>query len=122
MVPNHLHLSIFFQDHRSRPPHHLRRARLFPRLEDPRLQDGFRMQRSRKHAYFSYIHKDDFTEVECEAVFQNFLDALLQVTTKLEDVTLQTSGKHYNVHLRPVESPAREEMPRVTPPIGNFYF
>jgi hypothetical protein len=63
------------------------------------------------HAYFSpYFHKDDFTELNAanEALFQNFLDALLQVTTKLENVTLQTGGKHYNVQLGPVKSPAEK--------------
>lgn len=37
---------------------------------------------------------------------------------------LQTGGKHYNVHLAPVPSPAREAEPRREPPggLGNFYF
>jgi nucleoside-diphosphate-sugar epimerase len=77
------------------------------------------------HAYFSsYVHKDDFAELNSanEALFENFLDALLQVTSSLENVTLQTGGKHYNVHLSPVPSPAREEDPRIVPPMGNFYF
>ncbi|KAG4444237.1 hypothetical protein IFR05_000334 [Cadophora sp. M221] len=77
------------------------------------------------HAYFSsYVHKDDFAELNKanEDLFQNFLDSLIQVAPKLENCTLQTGGKHYNVHLGPVESPARESMPRVEGPIGNFYF
>jgi nucleoside-diphosphate-sugar epimerase len=77
------------------------------------------------HAYFSsYVHKDDFTELNQanEALFRNFLDALLAVAPKLQNCTLQTGGKHYNVHLGPVPSPAREAEPRRESPIGNFYF
>lgn len=77
------------------------------------------------HAYFSsYIHKDDFTELNNanQTLFENFLDALLAVAPKLENCTLQTGGKHYNVHLMPVPSPAREAEERRESPIGNFYF
>lgn len=77
------------------------------------------------HAYFSsYVHKDDFTELNQanQALFENFLDALLAVAPKLESCVLQTGGKHYNVHLMPVPSPAREVEPRAESPIGNFYF
>lgn len=77
------------------------------------------------HAYFSsYIHKDDFAELNTanETLFSNFLDALLAVAPSLENCTLQTGGKHYNVHLGPVPSPAREEDPRRESPIGNFYY
>ncbi|KAI4679683.1 hypothetical protein J4E85_001215 [Alternaria conjuncta] len=77
------------------------------------------------HAYFSsYVHKDDFAELNHanEKLFANFLDALLVVAPSLENCTLQTGGKHYNVHLSPVPSPAREEEPRRESPLGNFYF
>ena len=77
------------------------------------------------HAYFSsYVHKDDFVELNSanSALFDNFLGALTAVSPKLENVTLQTGGKHYNVHLSPVPSPAREEEPRRGPPEANFYF
>jgi len=77
------------------------------------------------HAYFSsYIHKDDFSELNVanQALFENFLAALLDVAPNLQNVTLQTGGKHYNVHLGPVPSPAREEERRREVPIGNFYF
>ncbi|RDW58411.1 hypothetical protein BP5796_12341 [Coleophoma crateriformis] len=77
------------------------------------------------HAYFSsYIHKDEFTELNRanEALFENFLDALIAVAPNLENCTLQTGGKYYNVHLGPVPSPAREDLPRIESPIGNFYF
>lgn len=77
------------------------------------------------HAYFcSYVHKDDFNELNAanEALFENFLDALEKTAPKLENVTLQTGGKYYNVHLQPVPSPAREEDPRRHGPIDNFYF
>lgn len=76
------------------------------------------------HAYFcSYVHKDDFVELNAanKALFENFLSALQQVASKLQNVTLQTGGKYYNVHLRPVPSPAREEEPRQSG-IDNFYF
>lgn len=77
------------------------------------------------HAYFSsYVHRDDFAELNKanSALFENFLKALLKVAPGLENVTLQTGGKHYNVHLGPVPSPAREEEPRRTASIDNFYF
>lgn len=77
------------------------------------------------HAYFSsYVHKDDFVELNeaNAALFENFLGALLKVTPKLENVTLQTGGKHYGVHLSPVPSPAREEEPRRGRSVDNFYF
>jgi nucleoside-diphosphate-sugar epimerase len=77
------------------------------------------------HAYFSsYIHRDDFAELNIAncALFENFLHALLAVAPNLENCTLQTGGKYYNVHLGPVESPAREETPRLKASIDNFYF
>jgi len=77
------------------------------------------------HAYFSsYVHKDDFDELNRanQALFENFLVALQKTAPKLENVTLQTGGKHYGVHLSPVPSPAREEEPRRGSASGNFYF
>jgi nucleoside-diphosphate-sugar epimerase len=77
------------------------------------------------HAYFSsYVHKDDFVELNTanQSLFENFLQALLHVTPKLENCTLQTGGKYYNVHLRPIPSPAREEDPREGRWEDNFYF
>lgn len=77
------------------------------------------------HAYFSsYVHKDDFVELNQAnaALFQNFLLALVKVAPLLENVTLQTGGKHYNVHLQPVPSPAREDGPRCGEPETNFYY
>ncbi|KAJ4983887.1 nad dependent epimerase dehydratase family protein [Stagonosporopsis vannaccii] len=77
------------------------------------------------HAYFSsYVHKDDFKELNVanEKLFSNFLDALIDVAPGLKNCTLQTGGKHYNVHLGPIPSPAREEDPRSESPIGNFYY
>ncbi|KAK4546398.1 hypothetical protein LTR36_002075 [Oleoguttula mirabilis] len=56
------------------------------------------------HAYFcSYVHKDDFAELNTanEALFENFPDSLEQVAFKLGNVTLQTGGKYYNVHMQP---------------------
>lgn len=77
------------------------------------------------HAYFcSYVHKDDFDELNAAnaALFENFLDSLEKVASGLQNVTLQTGGKYYNVHLMPVPSPAREDEPRRQGPIDNFYF
>ncbi|CZS77703.1 unnamed protein product [Fusarium graminearum] len=77
------------------------------------------------HAYFSsYVHHDDFKELNRAnaSLFENFLDALITVAPKLECCVLQTGGKHYNVHLGPVPSPAREEEPRCETPLGNFYY
>ena len=77
------------------------------------------------HAYFSsYIHKDDFKELNVanRSLFENFLQALLNVATNLQNCTLQTGGKYYNVHLRPVPSPAREDQPRFVSPDQNFYY
>jgi hypothetical protein len=55
-------------------------------------------------------------------LFENFLSVLLEVSLDLENCTLQTGGKHYNVHLYPVPTPAREEEPRREASIDNFYF
>lgn len=47
------------------------------------------------HAYFSsYVHRDDFMELNSanQALFENFLTALLEVAPKLENCTLQTGG------------------------------
>jgi nucleoside-diphosphate-sugar epimerase len=55
------------------------------------------------HAYFSsYVHKDDFADLNTanQALFENFLRALVEVTPKLEAVCLQTGGKYYNVSPR----------------------
>lgn len=77
------------------------------------------------HAYFSsYVHKDDFAELNKanSALFENFLTALTMTAPKLQNVTLQTGGKYYGVHLGPVPSPAREDEPRRPATIDNFYF
>lgn len=77
------------------------------------------------HAYFcSYVHKDDFAALNAanQALFENFLASLEQVAPKLQNVTLQTGGKYYQVHLMPVSFPCREDQPRIHGPIENFYF
>jgi nucleoside-diphosphate-sugar epimerase len=77
------------------------------------------------HSYFcSYVHKDTFEELNTanRSLFENYLDSLIAVAPLLENVTLQTGGKHYNVHLHPVMSPAREEDLRVKETIDNFYY
>lgn len=77
------------------------------------------------HAYFcSYVHENDFKE-SCAintTLFENFLNALEETAPKLENVTLQTGGKYYNLHVEPVPSPAREDDPRRYGPLENFYF
>ncbi|RFU33096.1 hypothetical protein B7463_g3232, partial [Scytalidium lignicola] len=76
------------------------------------------------HAYFSsYVHRDDFDEL-AEAniqLFQNFLTAITSVAPGLKNVTLQTGGKHYGVHICPVPSPAQEDDPVHPENQGNFY-
>jgi nucleoside-diphosphate-sugar epimerase len=78
------------------------------------------------HAYFSsYVHKDDFDQLNRanRALFENFLDALLSVANNLQNCTLQTGGKYYNVHKQPVPSPACEDHnPRLAAPDENFYY
>ncbi|KAK8015766.1 3-oxo-Delta(4-5)-steroid 5-beta-reductase [Apiospora marii] len=77
------------------------------------------------HAYFcSYLHKDDFSEAYAAntALFEHFLVALDQTAPHLQNVTLQTGGKYYNLHVEPVPSPARENDPRRHGPLQNFYF
>nr|D7PI19.1 RecName: Full=Short chain dehydrogenase gsfE; AltName: Full=Griseofulvin synthesis protein E [Penicillium aethiopicum]ADI24957.1 GsfE [Penicillium aethiopicum] len=77
------------------------------------------------HAYFcSYLHKDDFAESYTvnKALFENFIAAIDKAAPKLENVTLQTGGKYYNLHVEPVPSPARENDPRRYGPFENFYF
>lgn len=76
------------------------------------------------HAYFSfYVHKDDLKELNSanQTLFDHFLSALIQVSSKLQNLTLLTGGKHYGVHLSPVPSPAREKGPRRGPTESNFY-
>ncbi|KAH8688921.1 hypothetical protein GQ44DRAFT_632189 [Phaeosphaeriaceae sp. PMI808] len=79
------------------------------------------------HAYFSsYVHRDDFSELSAanSSLFENFLSALTKVAPNLENVTLQTGGKCYNVHIQPVPWPVREgDKPRVsTADTNNFYY
>lgn len=77
------------------------------------------------HAYFcSYLHKDDFAESNAAntILFENFISALDKSAPRLENVTLQTGGKYYNLHVEPVPSPAREDDPRRYGPFDNFYF
>nr|OQO24548.1 hypothetical protein B0A51_06797 [Rachicladosporium sp. CCFEE 5018] len=97
------------------------------------------------HAYFSsYVHKDDFVELNKanRALFENFLGALVDVGQNLQNVsdyvnpmqgsnrvidrqvqvTLQTGGKYYNVHLKSVPSPANEDDARLATFDENFYY
>ncbi|KAN0103515.1 hypothetical protein V8E51_011828 [Hyaloscypha variabilis] len=77
------------------------------------------------HTYFSsYIHKDDFRELNHanEKLFENFLQAITTVAPNLENVTLQTGGKYYNIHIQPAPNPLREDYPRAFPKSQNFYY
>ena len=77
------------------------------------------------HAYFSsYIHHDDFTQLSLlnRSLFENFLNALTEVAASLENVTLQTGGKYYCLHMMPVPTPAREGDPRRQAFQENFYY
>jgi len=77
------------------------------------------------HAFFtSYVHVDDFKVLKEKNVplFTNFLDSLDAVAPNLENVCLQTGGKHYGVHLGPVKCPVEETMPRYDDKGENFYY
>lgn len=76
------------------------------------------------HAFFSsYVHKDSFEELASAncSLFENFLLSLIEVAPLLENVTLQTGGKHYNLHLKPVQTPVREEDCLPWEGSDNFY-
>lgn len=77
------------------------------------------------HAYFSsYVHKDDFVELNKanRSLFENFLGALTSVSKGLQNCTLQTGGKYYNVHLRPLPWPAHEGDSHLVSVEENFYY
>lgn len=77
------------------------------------------------HAYFSsYVHRDEFTALQSanRYLFENFLSALVQVSPKLQNVTLQTGAKYYNGHLHPVAWPIPEDTPRTAPAEDNVYY
>ncbi|KJJ34489.1 hypothetical protein AFLA70_519g000590 [Aspergillus flavus AF70] len=97
----------------------------FSKPKDHLIQDMSLVCAAVTHAYFSsYIHKDTFTELNIanQSLFENFLEALLAVAMNLQNCTLQTGGKYYNVHLRPVPTPAREDQPRLVTAEHNFYY
>ena len=76
------------------------------------------------HAFFSsYVHRDEFADLVSEncALFQNFITSLVQVAPFLRNITLQTGGKHYNLHLRPVRTPVQEDDPVQETELQNFY-
>ena len=82
-------------------------------LKDPKFES---LCKDVTHAFFSsYVHRDDFAELNKanSQLFEHFLDGLTSVAKNLENVVLQTGGKHYYVHLFPVPTPAREEDPRM---------
>ena len=77
------------------------------------------------HTYFSsYVHRDDFRELNYanERLFENFLLAITSVAPNLQNVTLQTGGKYYNVHIQPASNPLREDHHRAVPKSENFYY
>ena len=56
-------------------------------------------------------------------LFENFLVAIDTVASKaLERIVLQTGGKHFGVHLGPVEAPIHEGMRRYEDHGENFYY
>ncbi|KAI2695454.1 hypothetical protein CBS147332_9383 [Penicillium roqueforti] len=77
------------------------------------------------HAFFtSYVHSDDFKLLREKNVplFRNFLDATISSCNKLQNVSLQTGGKYYGVHLGPVKVPLEESFPRYDDQGYNFYY
>ena len=89
----------------------------------PTLKDSLS---SVTHVYFSsYIHNNNFVALNAsnEALFQNFIASVPQVAPNLQNIVLQTGGKHYGVHLSPVPAPCYEYYPRTLPfNVPNFYF
>ncbi|KAK7725923.1 hypothetical protein SLS63_007915 [Diaporthe eres] len=77
------------------------------------------------HAFFaSYVHNMDFAKLKNDNVplFQNFLLATDQASKSLQRVILHTGGKHYGLHLGPVEVPVHEGMARYEDYGENFYY
>ncbi len=77
------------------------------------------------HAFFSsYVHKDNFEELAATncSLWDNFLTALIAVAPTLQNITLQTGGKHYNLHINPVSTPVREEDVLPKSASDNFYW
>ena len=76
------------------------------------------------HAFFSsYLHRDEFADLvsaNC-SLLENFLTALTDVAPSFRNFTLQTGGKHYNLHLHPVSTPVREDDPVQEGSVENFY-
>ncbi|KAF4540657.1 Nad-dependent epimerase dehydratase [Lasiodiplodia theobromae] len=106
-----------------------------PRIEfvavdflDPKEQVAAKLEnicRDVTHAFYtSYIHEDDFKLLRDKNVplFRNFIDVIDAVCPNLERVCLQTGGKHYGVHLGPVQVPLTEDMPRYDDGGYNFYY
>ncbi|KAK2600408.1 hypothetical protein N8I77_009944 [Diaporthe amygdali] len=77
------------------------------------------------HAFFaSYVHDTNFANLKNYNVplFQNFLLATDKSSDSLKRVILHTGGKHYGVHLGPVEVPVHEGMARYEDYGENFYY
>ncbi|KAM5363919.1 hypothetical protein ACJZ2D_011771 [Fusarium nematophilum] len=78
------------------------------------------------HAFFaSYVHHADFKKLKDYNIplFNKFLVSIDTVAAKtLQRVCLSTGGKHYGVHLGPVEVPIHEGMARYNDHGENFYY
>ncbi|KAK7742400.1 hypothetical protein SLS53_004546 [Cytospora paraplurivora] len=77
------------------------------------------------HAFYaSYVHSVDFAKLKEANVpmFKNFLLAIDQSSKSLQRVVHHTGGKHYGVHLGPVEVPLHEGMQRYEDHGENFYY
>ncbi|KAM0332013.1 hypothetical protein ACHAQA_002279 [Verticillium albo-atrum] len=78
------------------------------------------------HAFFaSYVHSADFAKLRDYNVplFKNFLGSIDTVAwNSLQRVCLSTGGKHYGVHLGPIEVPIHEGMSRYDDHGENFYY
>ena len=76
------------------------------------------------HAFFSsYVHRENFSDLASAncSLFENFLTALIKIAPSLQNITLQTGGKHYDLHLKPVSTPVREEDCVPQTKSDNFY-
>ncbi|KAF2851657.1 hypothetical protein T440DRAFT_498198 [Plenodomus tracheiphilus IPT5] len=78
------------------------------------------------HAFFAaYVHADTLEGLKQANIplFANFLTAIDTVAGEsLQNVCLQTGGKHYGAHLGPVPVPLSEDMGRYEDNGTNFYY
>ncbi|KAJ5958641.1 uncharacterized protein N7479_005791 [Penicillium vulpinum] len=70
------------------------------------------------------MKEDDFAESYAvnKTLFENFLTAIDNTAPKLENITLPSGRKYYNLHIELVPSPVQESSPRCYGPFESLYF